>query len=119
MNAWLDRTQRFAGLLLALQGFGHILLGAPTYYGALSQDLVWFIGSGLAMISIGLLNVAAGTHPLRWPRYLIVAVNMSWLLLMSALVATSQSWRTILVASLSFACLVGSVGSLTSAPGKD
>lgn len=113
--AWLDRTQRLAGVLLALQGLGHILLGAPTFYDSLSQDLIWFIGSGIAMIAIGILNFVIGKHPLRWPRYLTAAVNLSWLMLMGALVVTSQSWRTILVASLSFACLVGSIGSLATA----
>jgi hypothetical protein len=45
--------------LLVGLGVVHTAL-TPVFYGRLSPGAMWFAGSGLAMISVGFLNVAFG-----------------------------------------------------------
>ena len=108
----LRNLQRIAGVLIALQGAGHTFLGTPTFFDAVSQHAIWFAGAGLGMIFLGLLNLAPVTGYPTWLRWGIVLGNFAWLVLMMALVSTSQSVRTVLAMVFTAGCAVGSIGSV-------
>ncbi len=51
----LDRTRKILASLAALLGVAHLVFGIIAYQ-AFSVDLLWFLGSGIAMIVTALAN---------------------------------------------------------------
>jgi len=108
----LRNVQRTAGVLIAVQGAGHTFLGTPMFFRAVSQDAVWFAGAGLAMIFLGLLNLAPTVALPRWLRWGILLGNVLWLGLMVGLLSTSVSARVIAAVGFAAGCTVGSLGDV-------
>lgn len=55
----ITTLHKISSYLLIALGVVHTSL-TPVFYGRFSLNALWFAGSGLAMIFIGLLNVALG-----------------------------------------------------------
>lgn len=55
----LKTLHKISSALLAALGVVHTAL-APLFYGRFSHNALWFAGSGLAMIFVGLLNLTLG-----------------------------------------------------------
>ena len=104
------RVQRIAGALIAVQGAGHTFVGTPMFFRSVSRDAVWFAGAGLAMIFLGLLNLAPAVALPPWLRWGIVLGNALWLGLMVCLLSTSLSPRVIAAVVFAAVCTAGSLG---------
>jgi MFS-type transporter involved in bile tolerance (Atg22 family) len=55
----LRTLHNISSVLLAALGVVHTAL-TPVFYGRFSHNALWFAGSGLAMIFVGLLNLTLG-----------------------------------------------------------
>ena len=62
------------GVILFL-GIGHTLV-TPMFYPAFSEDALWFAGTGLALLFLGLLNWVAIRANMRWIYRCVVPANM-------------------------------------------
>jgi len=103
------RLQKAGGWMMMVQGAAHATLGTPMEFDAVTQDAIWFAGSGLAMVFLGLLNVGPWDGASLGHRRLVIAANAVWLLLMAGLVSTSRSPRVIVALMLAGSCLAGSL----------
>lgn len=54
----MDRFYKIASYLLVIMGFVHASF-TPVFYKSLSADALWFFGTGLAYIFMGLYNLAS------------------------------------------------------------
>lgn len=97
-------------MLIAAQGAGHTFVGTPMSFRTVSQDAVWFAGAGLAMIFLGLLNLAPPAGLPRWLSWVIVASNVVWLGLMLGLLSTSHSARVVAAVVFALGCTAGALG---------
>lgn len=104
------KLQKVGGVLMALQGAGHTLVGTPLSYDGITQDAIWFAGAGLAMCFLGLLNAGPWDAAPAWFRRSTIIADGVWLMLMAGLLSTSQSGRVVLAVVLAATCLVGSLG---------
>lgn len=103
------RLQKAGGWLMMVQGAAHATLGTPMVFDAVTQDAIWFAGSGLAMVFLGLLNVGPWDGASPGHRRRVIAANTIWLLLMAGLLSTSRSARVIVALMLAASCLAGSL----------
>ena len=55
----LRTLHKISSVLLVALGVVHTAL-TPVFYGRFSHNALWFAGSGLAMIFVGLLNLTLG-----------------------------------------------------------
>ena len=88
-----------AYLLVAL-GTGHTLL-TPVFYPGFSADALWFAGTGLSLLLLGLINIIALRLSDRALRTLCVAANlvgMAYLTLVTLAVPEVQAIFAILAA---------------------
>lgn len=53
----MNKIDKVSVIALTLLGFTQLLL-TPLFHDTLSQDAVWFFGSGLALVFLGFLNLA-------------------------------------------------------------
>ncbi len=113
----MRRLQQITAVLVIAQGAGHTFLGTPALYSAISQDMVWFGGAGLAMMFLGLLNLEERAAASAWRRWSVCVANLLWLALMLALLATSTSWRVVAAAVFSLVLLLASLSSAVTARG--
>ncbi len=58
------RLHRTATYLLVALGLVHVAL-APALYDELTPNTVWFVGAGLALVFLGLLNASAALAAVR------------------------------------------------------
>lgn len=88
-------------MLLILVASGHTFVGTPMFYDAFTQATIWYIGTGLAIFCVGMLNLvqaAAGlSRPFQWG---VLLLNVAWLLLALGLLSTSQSWQVLTAVTL-------------------
>ena len=70
-----------AYVLIAL-GTGHTLL-TPIFYPGFSADALWFAGTGLALLFLGLLNIAAQQNPITILLNLCVIANLMGLVFLA------------------------------------
>jgi len=68
-----DRARLFFALCALALGAAHAGLGLALYP-TFSLDLLWFVGAGLAMMSVGLSNVLAPRQLLR-DKLVLIAQN--------------------------------------------
>jgi hypothetical protein len=61
--------------LLVILGTGHTLL-TPTFYPGFSADALWFAGTGLALLLLGMLNIATIKNPIPTLLNLCVVANL-------------------------------------------
>ena len=71
----LDRADAVASYGLVVAGIIHTAL-TPLFYPAGGEDPLWFAGSGLALIMLGLLNLARRAAPYPRVRQLSAAGNL-------------------------------------------
>jgi hypothetical protein len=109
----MARAHRIIAALLVLQGAGHTFIGGPMFFDSITQAAVWYLCAGLAIMLLGVMNIAAYQPVAGWVRWVVVAGNLLFLLLTLGLLTTSQSWRVLLVIALAAGCLAGSVFSAT------
>jgi hypothetical protein len=89
-----------AYVLVAL-GTGHTLL-TPIFYPGFSADALWFAGTGLALLFLGLLNIAAQQNPIPILLNLCVIANLMgafFLGLVTCAVPEFQAFVALLAAS--------------------
>ena len=65
----------FCTYLLIALGTGHTLL-TPIFYPGFSADTLWFAGTGLSLVFLGLLNISAEQVSERSLRMLCVGANL-------------------------------------------
>ncbi|MFQ3596894.1 MAG: hypothetical protein SNJ55_09195 [Chloroherpetonaceae bacterium] len=53
----MNKIDKVSVLALTFLGFTQLVL-TPIFHDALTQDAVWFFGSGLALVFLGFLNLA-------------------------------------------------------------
>ena len=63
-NSILIKLYRYAAYLLML-GIIHSAL-TPVFYKSFSTDALWFFGTGLALVFLSLLNIAASRLLVSW-----------------------------------------------------
>jgi len=61
--------------IILLLGVGHTLM-TLVLYSAFSADMLWFAGTGLALICLGLLNVIALQTKLSWVFLIVILANV-------------------------------------------
>lgn len=71
----MKKVYTIATILLIVLGVGHTIL-TPAFYPEFSQDAVWFAGTGLAVLFLGLLNTTALLFPRRAILNLCLAANV-------------------------------------------
>ena len=64
---------------LLLIGVVHTAL-TPLFYEQLSADALWFAGTGLALIYLSLLNIAAEKSRAKWMLKICLAANLAGLI---------------------------------------
>ncbi len=60
---------------LLMLGIGHSAL-TPVFYKSFSQDAMWFFGTGLSLVFLGLLNIAASKLLNRWLLSMTLLANV-------------------------------------------
>ena len=91
-------ASRFAGRLLRLAGWLTVAVGTlhvgvgGVQYEALSFDALWFAGSGLAVVLIGVLTLLAAASSAPAVRWAAVGANVAGLALAVAFGALTR-WR--------------------------
>lgn len=108
-------AHRVIASLLILQGAGHTFVGGPLFFDSISQGAIWYLGAGLAIMLLGVMNMAMYQPVSRWVRWVVAAGNALFVLLMLGLLTTSQSWRVLLVVVLAVGCLLGSIYRVANA----
>jgi hypothetical protein len=111
----MRRIHFVASWLVTLIAIAHIGLTAPLYRGW-SADAAWFLGAGLGVLVVGLLNLThVGVEPCQRPTARFVRVtNWAYALFgLAALVAVPEPQAYVLVAAL----LVQAVVALKTLPG--
>ena len=88
------------------------MLGTPAVFGSLTQEAIWFAGTGLAMCFLGLVNIGPWQAAPAWYRRGAIIANGIWLALMFGLLTTSRSGRVVAAVAIATACLVGSLGRM-------
>lgn len=58
MHVIMEKTYKIASFLLVILGAVHALL-TPFFYQTINADSLWFLGTGLAYIFMGLYNLAS------------------------------------------------------------
>jgi hypothetical protein len=99
-----------AYLLVAL-GTGHTLL-TPVFYPGFSADALWFAGTGLSLLFLGVLNIVAERLPDRGLHNLCVVANLigtTFLILVTVTVPEFQAFMATLAAIIATA---GSISNL-------
>lgn len=69
------KIRKIAAVALLLLGTGHTLM-TPHFFPEFNPDAVWFGGSGLTLILLGLLNLAASSPADRLGRWIPLAGNL-------------------------------------------
>jgi len=93
------------GLLL---GIAHTAL-TPLFYAGLSPDALWFAGTGLALIFLGLLNVAAERVFEPWILNLCIAANLIGCVYGMLLVVALPAAQAFAALAIFLAVAVGSI----------
>lgn len=70
-----QQIRKIAAIALVLLGTGHTLL-TPHFFPDFNPNAVWFGGSGLTLILLGFLNLAAASPADRLGRWLSLAGNL-------------------------------------------
>ena len=100
-------------LLVAL-GTGHTLL-TPVFYPGFSADTLWFAGTGLSLIFLGLLNIGAERSPEQTLRAICITANLigtAFIALVTIAVPELQAFLAVLVV---LGTTLGSIAVLSSA----
>ncbi|MBN1888480.1 MAG: hypothetical protein JW850_10835 [Thermoflexales bacterium] len=66
---------RITAYALSLLGVLHTVL-TPLFYDRLSPDALWFAGTGLALVFLGLLNLVAERTWQAWAIHICIAANV-------------------------------------------
>jgi len=75
----------------------------PLFYPSMSPDALWFAGTGLALVFLGLLNIAAARSRGKGILNMAVAANLVgsiWSLLVVIALAEIQAWISMVIFGL-------------------
>lgn len=75
ISSEITKAIQAAAMTIAVLGIVHTGL-TPWFYPTLNLDLIWFAGSGLFLLALGLANCAAGKTRSRPIRVSVVALNV-------------------------------------------
>lgn len=99
---------RIAAYLLILIGMTHTAL-TPVFATAFAPDAVWFAGAGIALVFLGLLNLAARCCAGSGVRSLTVAANVIGLAYGICAAVVVQEPQAFVAIAVLIALLAGSV----------
>lgn len=72
------RIDMIASSLLVFLGVGHTVL-TPNFYKGFEPDALWFAGTGLALIYLGVLNLVRLFCGIRRVTRVVLLANLVWL----------------------------------------
>ncbi len=115
----MRRFYRFASFALAL-GIVHTAL-TPLFYRHLTTDALWFAGTGLALVFLGLLNIASERAWKAWMLNICIAANFVACIyggLILSILPEIQAYAAMLIFAAVFTGSVSARLELARLPGK-
>jgi sulfite exporter TauE/SafE len=83
----------------------------PLFYDHLSTAALWFAGTGLALVFLGLLNLAAGRVWQAWLLNICIAANLVTAIYCAVIVTVLPEFQAYLALLFILAVFVASIGS--------
>ena len=99
------------GVILFL-GIVHTLL-TPLFYSEFSADMLWFMGTGLALAFSGLFNLVAARAKAQWIYAYVIPANIVLALFITAIVVALPEIQAYLSALAAWSMAVGSIFART------